>query len=342
MRHVLVGAGAVGIAYGWFLARAGQEVAYRVKPRHAQELAAGTNVYFPKKRGVREPIRFEGYEVLTSDDEVRARGADVAWLCMSATAMRGPWLEPFLAALGPDTTLVMLTPGAEDRRYLAERFPEERIVAGLITLVAWQSPLPGEPPHPPGIAIWLPPLTRLPFRGPAARARAVVDALNGAGAPAGAPSLPRVAKFAGAELTDGGSLASGILTTHISALEGAGWTFAGLRKSPLKKLASQASREAIAVLAALQGRRPPLSRALVRPWTILPALRLAAWRVPYDLEVYFRYHFTKVRDQTAFSMRELERLGHDRGMPVTHISALTRAVFVDLAEPRELEPTPER
>jgi len=324
MRHVLVGAGAVGIAYGWYLAASGHDVAYRVKDKHAAELRLGTNVYFPKRRGVREPLRFEadgqagGYEVLTSDDEVRAKGCDVAWLCMSSTALRGPWLEPFLAALGPTTTLVMLTPGAEDRAYLADRFPAQRIVAGLITLVAWQTPLPGEAPHPPGIAIWFPPFAKLPFRGNPPLAKAVVAALNG---------KDRVAKFAGAEIRDGGSIASGILTSHIAALEGAGWTFAGLRKSTFAKLASEASREAMGVLAALQGKRPPLLRVLVRPWTVLPALRFAAWRMPYDFEVYLRYHFTKLRDQTAFSMSEQVRLGSARGLPVVAIDALRQAVF---------------
>lgn len=331
MRHILVGAGAVGIAYGWYLARGGDSVAYLVKPKHAEELHAGVNVYFPKRRGVRVPLRFEArvegaaapagpsFEVLTDNAEVAAKGCDVAWLCISATALRGPWLEPFLASLGPETTLVMLTPGAEDRAYLAARFPAERLVSGLISLVAWQSPLPDEAPHPPGIAIWFPPLTRLPFYGPGERARAVVEAVN--------RGEPGVAKHAGEAIPDGGPVAGGILTTHVAALEGAGWTFAGLRKSPLKQLAAKAAREAMAVMAAHQGRRAPLSRQLVRPWTVLPAIRLAAWRMPYDFEVYLRYHFTKVRDQTAFNLAELVRIGTDKGLPVGHIEALRQAVF---------------
>ncbi len=321
MRHVLVGAGAVGIAYGWYLAAGGEQVAYRVKDKYAAELRAGTNVYFPKKRGVREPVRFEGYEVITSDDALGA--CDVAWLCMSATALRGPWLEPFLAKLGPDTTLVMLTPGAEDRAYLAARFPAERIVTGLISLVAWQTPLPGEAPHPDGIAIWFPPLTKLPFRGEPARAKAVVAAMNG---------RERVAKYLGPIIPNGSALAGGILTTHVAALEGVGWTFAGLRQSSLRKVAAEAAREAIGVLAAHQGDKPPFWRTFVRAWLVMPALRFAAWRMPYDFEVYLRYHFTKVRDQTAFSMRELVRLGRQHGLPVANIQAIIDAVFQDTAE----------
>lgn len=324
MKHVLVGAGAVGISYGWYLAKGGDSVAYRVKDKYAAALGAGTHVYFPKKRGVREPLRFGPseavrYDVITSDDEVAFGGCDVAWLCMSSTALRGPWLEPFLASLGPDTTLVMLTPGAEDKAYLAARFPLERIVQGLITLVAWQTPLPGEAPHPPGIAVWFPPLAKLPFRGDPARARAIVDAMNRGG--------KKVAKFDGPEIPEVGTVASGILTSHVAALEGVGWTFAALRKSPLRREAAAAAREAMGVLSALLGKRPPFGRHFVRPWVVGSALRLAAWRMPFDFEVYLEYHFTKVRDQTEMTMAELERIGRERGLPVEHIAGLRRTVF---------------
>jgi hypothetical protein len=77
----------------------------------------------------------------------------------------------------------------------------------------------------------------------------------------------------------------------------------------------------------VQEKRVPLSRTLVRPWTILPALRFAAWRMPYDFEVYLRYHFTKVRDQTDFSLGELERLGREHQLPVGHIVELHQRVF---------------
>lgn len=338
LRVLLVGAGAVGIAYGYYLARGGAAVSYLVKPHHAEALRAGSTVYFPRKRGVRDPVPFPhrasaadgafGYEVLTDLEAVRGSAWDAAFLCMSATALRGPWLEPFLAALTPATTLVMLTPGAEDFAYLAARTPappdvpspESRIVAGLISLVAWQSPLPGENPHTPGIAIWFPPLTKLPFWGDRARIAPILAAMKAGGAPV---------KFAGPKVKPGGPLASGILTSHIAALEGAGWTFAGLRKSPLAATAAKASRQAVAVLAALQGRRAPFSRALVRPWLMNTGLRVAAKRMPYDFEVYLRYHFTKVRDQTAFSVRELIRLGRERKLPVDALEDLNAAVFAD-------------
>lgn len=326
LKTLLVGAGAVGLSYGWYLAKAGGDVAYLVKPRYAAELAGGATLYFPKKRGVREPRPFPsgtgGYRVLTTNDGVRGEVWDYVLLCVSATALRGDWLEPFLASLSPQTTLVMLTPGAEDLAYLAARFPRERIIAGLISLVAWQSPLPGEAAHPPGVAVWFPPLTKLPFWGDPARTAPLVAALEAGGAPA---------RAAGRTIRPGGPLASGILTTHVAALDGAGWTFAGLRKSPLRKLAAKAARQAMAVLAKLQGRRAPLTRGLVRAPLVGLGLRVAASRMPFDFEVYLRYHFTKVRDQTQFSLGELVRIGTERGLPVDAIETLRREVFGDQA-----------
>lgn len=317
LRHVLVGAGAVGVSYGWYLAKGGGEVAFLVRPKYADALRGGTRVYFPKRRGVREPVPFEGYQVLTENDAVQAFAPDVAWLCVSSTALRGPWLESFLATLPPQATLVMLQPGAEDRAYLAARFPPERIVSGLIALVAWQSPLPKEPEHPEGIAIWWPPMGKLPFKGPRDRAQVAMGALSAGGA--------RV-HYEG-DKVDGGPLAGGVLTTHVAALEGVGWTFAALRRSPLRKVAAAAAREAIGVLASLRGQKPPFARTFVRPWVVGTALRVAAWRMPFDFEVYLGYHFTKVRDQTAFALGELVRLGRAAGLPVASIEALIAAVF---------------
>jgi hypothetical protein len=317
-KTLLVGAGAVGISYGYYLAQGGAEVAFLVKPKYAADLEAGTHVYFPRKRGLREPFLWKDYRVLTDNAQVAAEPFDAVFLCLSATALRGPWLEPFLASLGPDTTLVMLTPGAEDLTYLSARFPRERIVAGLITLVAWQSPLPGESDHPPGIAIWFPPMTKLPFHGPKSRAEPIVTTMKSGGCPA---------RYRGPDIAPGGTVASAVLTAHVAALEGAGWTFEGLRKSPLSVLASTAAREGMSVLASLQERRPPLFRHLVRRGLMNFGLRLAASRMPFDFEVYLRYHFTKVRDQTAFSLGELVRLGRERGLPVDHIESLRTAVF---------------
>ncbi|MFO0748730.1 MAG: 2-dehydropantoate 2-reductase N-terminal domain-containing protein [Myxococcota bacterium] len=323
MRVLVVGAGAVGISYGWYLKQGGAEVTFMVKAKYADALRQGSTVYFPRRRGVREPVRFDGYEVIAENAEVAARSWDQVWLCMSSPALRSAWLEPFLEALGrspggDQATLVMLQPGAEDREYLAARFPRERLVGGLITLIAYQSPLPGEAPHPDGIAVYIPPLTKFPVRGPALRARAVADAISRGG---------WKAKVLGELEEKGGELAGAVLQTHIVALEGAHWKFAELFRSPLRKLACAAAREGMVIFAANKGQTPPFSRVFVRPWLMGLFLRLARWKLPFDFEVYLEYHFTKVRDQTIEGLSNTIALGDRLKRPTEALGDLEAAVF---------------
>lgn len=320
-RVLLVGAGAVGVSYGFYLQRGGAHVTFMVRPKYADALRAGTLVYLPKRRGERAPIALSGYDVVTSEAEVAERTFDQVWLCMSSTALRQPWLEPFLAAVdarSPSATIVLLQPGAEDQDHLAARVPRERIVSGLITLVAYQSPLPGEPAHPPGIAIYIPPLTKFPVRGEQSRARDVADLVTRGG---------WKSKVLGPLADKGGSPAGAVLQSHIVALEGAGWRFAALFRSPLRKLACEAAREGMVIIATHQGKRAPFARHFVRPWVMGIFLRLARWKMPFDFEVYLEYHFTKVRDQTIEGLANTIALGDRLGRPNDALSDLERRVF---------------
>lgn len=317
-RVILVGAGAVGVAYAHFLQKGGAQIAFFVKPHHKAELAAGVPVYMLERRHIRDAERLADFEVLTTPDEVAARTWDEAWLCMSSTGLRGPWLEPFLAALGPATTLVTLQPGAGDREFLAARFPEARLVSGLITLVAYQTPLPGEHPHAPGIAVWLPPGAKFPMRGPEAPARAALATIEAGG---------WKTRYLGREVPVGGAMASAVLSPHVAALEGAGWRFAGLGKGGWGRLAAAASREGLAITAGRRGKKPPALAALVQPWLMRAFLGLAAARTPFDFEVYLDYHFTKVRDQTEAGLRELIADAARQQRPAPALTELVTRVF---------------
>ena len=159
-RVLLVGAGAVGQAYGWHLQQAGHEISFFIKPNHRESLAGGVDVHCLSGRS-RGHHRFTRYGLYQVPDELRSQHWDEVWLCMSSTALRGPWLDPLLAAVG-EATIVMLQPGLEDLNYLLERVNEDRIVCGLISLVSYLAPLPGEEREP-GITWWFPPLSPSPF-----------------------------------------------------------------------------------------------------------------------------------------------------------------------------------
>ncbi len=340
-RVLVVGAGAVGQAYGHCLARGGAALTFLVKPKHAAAARGGFSVYPLNQRAARrgEPQRLEGFEVLTSAQEVAARGAaapwDAVWLCVSATALRGDWLGPVLEATG-DATVVLLTPGLEDRRYVLDVLEasasagggaggraEARLVQGVITLMAFHAPLGDEGEgedtlgaRAPGIAYWLPPGAKLPLAGEAVRVAALVRALGRGGCRARLD--PEAARS--------GALASAVMMPYLAALELAGWRFDAVRRSPELVRAWRAGREAAAVVAAETGAKPGWPARLLRPWSVRLLSRLAPLLFPFDIERFLCVHFTKVGDQTRFMLGRYAALAAQRRLPHAHLDALAAAL----------------
>jgi len=46
--------------------------------------------------------------------------------------------------------------------------------------------------------------------------------------------------------------------------------------------------------------------------------------VPFDIERYLAYHFTKVGEQTRTVMHSYARLGHEYGLDVSAVESLQR------------------
>ncbi len=304
-RALVIGAGAVGQVYARHLQKAGVEVCFFVKPKYAEEARAGYTVYPLGESREGKPFRFDGFGVVTSVEEVAAASWDQVWLCVSSPALRGDWLPPMLEATR-DATVVALTPGMDDLAYLGERTRAERIVAGMIAFVAWQSPLPGETRDPPGIAYFFPPLQPSPFSGTDARVVPIVAALRAGGCPA--------KKVADASAQ--GAVGSSILLPLVAGLEAAGWSFAAFGRSPWLHTATAAAREALVIVAGKRGGSPAFVRHLVRPWTARLVLWAAPKLVPVNFEVYMKYHFTKVGDQTRQVLGNLR--GHAEALSLPH------------------------
>lgn len=306
-RVLLVGAGAVGQVYGHHLQAGGARVAFKVREKYLAVCREGF-VLHRLRLGRRRTLRYRA-DAFASPDELRAGEWDQVWLCVSATALRGEWLGALCDRLGPETTWVLLSPGLADRELLAAHVGPERLVQGMISLVAYAAPLPGEA-LPPGVAYWLPPLAPSPFSGP--RAGAVVQALRAGGCPA------REVADAAAQ----GAQGSALLMPHVAALECAGWSLRRLRRSRELALAAGAAREALAVVAAHRGAPRPPVRRFVRPATSSLLLAVAPRAVPFPLEAYLRVHFTKVGDQTSLMLDEYQRRGEALGVPTPRLSAL--------------------
>jgi ketopantoate reductase len=313
-RVLVVGAGAVGQVYGHHLARGGAEVTYLVKPAHAPELAGGLTLYplnRPRRRRA-EPVRFAAFRVLTEVDAAAAERWDQVYLTMSSTALRaGDWFARLAAGLGP-ATLVLLQSGPEDRRFVEQRVPPDRIVQGIITVISYRAPLPGETRFPaPGVAYWFPPLGASPLSG--AQSRSVVAALRAGGLPARRTR----------DLSRSSAFPTAMFMPLLAVLEKAGWSFVAVREPARLGLATRAGDEALTVMARHHGGRAPLALRLINhPLAVRLVLAVAPRIMPFDLEAYLRAHFTKVGDQTRDFLRTYLSLGRSAGLPTDHLAQL--------------------
>ena len=315
MRVLLVGAGAVGQVYGHALHCAGADVAFLVKPQYADACRAGLTLYPLRGRGTRTPIRFAGFDVLTSMDEVRAQHFEQVWVCVSSTAARAGLLDDLAGAIG-DATLVSLQPGIQEAAYVLERVPAAQVVFGAIAFISYQAPLPGEQVPEPGVAYWFPPGQPSPFSGPPERVEPIVAGLRGGGCPA--RQVRDAARFAASP--------SAMMMPLLTALELEGWSFGALRRGRRLADGAAAAREALAVVSAHGGHGTRLLRLIMRPLVVRAVLAVARRVAPLDLEVYLRYHFTKVADQTRFMMAAYIEHGQRLGVPTPALEGLQRAI----------------
>jgi 2-dehydropantoate 2-reductase len=314
VRALVVGAGAVGQVYGYHLARGAAEVSFLVKPSHAAEVAGGLTLY-PLNRSRRrrtEPVGFTDFRVLTEVEAVARERWDQVYLTMSSTALRaGGWFAALAAAVG-SATVVLLQPGPDDRDFVRGRVPDEQIVQGIITVVSYRAPLPGETRFgAPGVAYWFPPLASSPMSG--ARRQAVQSALRAGGLPA------RRHRDVGATA----AFPTALLMPLLAVLEQAGWAFRALREPGRLKLATRAAGQALAVMARHRGRPAPWALHLVnRAFVVGAVLTLAPLLMPLDVETYLRVHFTKVGDQTRDFLRTYLSIGRSAGLPTDALAQL--------------------
>ena len=314
MKVLVIGAGAVGQVYGRHLQLGGAEVSFLVRPKHEGEHDDGFTMYPLRAKGEYAPVVFRPDGILTSLDEVKGQKWDQVWVCVASTALVRPWVDEICAATG-DATLVFFAAGMG----VVERLelPEERCVFGLISMMSYFAPLDGETVAKPGVAYWFPPLSPTSFAGPAARRDAAVAALERGECPAVSREHVR----------ESSAFGSALLIPHITALEGAGWSYERFVREHWLADSIASTREALAAAASHLGARPPFAMRLVGAWSLRLLLAVLRAIAPLDLAKFFKIHFTKVREQSQMQMAEYIRLGTQGGQPVTALSKLTEAVF---------------
>jgi 2-dehydropantoate 2-reductase len=310
MQHpkvLIVGAGAVGAVYGYHLTKGGAKVTYFIKEKYRAELADGMVLYPLKGPEKGQTVRFSDYDLVTAADDLSGRGFDEMWICVSSPALMTGWVDDLLPQLG-DATIMYMQAGLKDRHYMEARVPPERLCAGVIQMISWQAPLETEDYDPPGIAYWWP-RGKNPFSGPKDRIGPIVDRLNRGGWGS------KIVADAQAQTM----FMSVIMMPYMAGLEISDWRFAEFGKRGAA-LASQAAREARKIIQ--PGGNP------VAAWFLSSrfGLRMVTWMMPkimpFDVETYIRYHFTKVGDQTRAKLEHYQTLAQERGVDASGIKTL--------------------
>jgi hypothetical protein len=315
MRVLVVGAGAIGQVFGYAFSRGGAEVSFLMRPKYAEAARSGFALYpmnrWPSARA--DPIRFEGFSVVTDQAEAMAEGWDLVVLAISSVALRqGDWFDRLADALG-GAHLLSLLAGSTDPAYILERVPKERVCWGMLAVISFQAPLPDQDLPEPGIAYWFPWLSSLGFSGPEAMTSRVLMVLRAGGMPV------RRTESVVQDVAQSGP----ILEKTILALECAGWSFTTLTaQNELLENAVRAMDESWTLAERLgRGGRAWWMRAL-RPAHLRLILRIAPWIMPFDLEQFFAFHYVKVREQQRLHLRTRIRACDAQGVAHPAMSEL--------------------
>jgi 2-dehydropantoate 2-reductase len=309
MKILVVGAGAVGQVYGLHLAAAGHELSFFVKEKYAAELAGGLTLHQLGRWRSRER-KLTGYGVLSDVAEVAAQRWDQVWLTLPSDALRGELCTALLGVVGA-ATVIVLQPGISDGDHVRSLLPPAQVVQGMIPFISFHSPLPdGKGPE--GMAFFLPPMAPTLIAGEAERAGQVIAALKAGGLAARA-----VEDFSRATAAN-----TAFFQCMIAALECNRWQLHSLPGSPALHQGLAAAREATAVAAAETGASTLAMQPLLRPlvWRLLMPVITRIF--PFNIEVYLKYHFSKVGGQTRDMLDSYVALGRRHGLSTEALGEL--------------------
>lgn len=312
---LIIGAGSVGLVYGYCLAKAGFSVTFFVREKYQSELEAGTFLYnLRKDKKLKSPIHFKEFSTIISFDELNSKNWSQIYFCISSTALHAFDFTAFNANIKGEPSIIKLQPGIEDLELLQNNYPKERIIEGMISLISYPCPLPTEKVNQPGTAFWFPPLSPIPFSGEKKRKDEIIRTFKAAG----------VSASSSKDVFIDSLFPSGFLAGLVSSLELADWKFSELKNS--KKLLhgfKELNNEIFEVLEQQYSlKRPLLIQLINRIWIIRLLISIAPKLVPFDLESYLKVHFSKVKDQSLFHLNNYKDAGNKGGVSVNKLAEI--------------------
>lgn len=308
MKVLIVGAGAVGQAYGVHLSQGGADVSFYVKDKYVAKLREGLTL-FPLNTG-RNPVavNWNNFNVISEMSGVSGSIWDVILLTLPSNALYNPWLEEFAKHVDPKTLIVTLQPGHNDRLELLKYFPEKNLIPGVITLISFETPLDPQGPQQKGIAYWFPPSSKGFFDGDAQVIKDLIKTLNKGGFPAGNKQLlnnPGLVYFG-----------STFLNVFIRNLENNQWKLDAFKDAEAALVLKDSTLEAFEIIARKNSLTKPFFHHFLGKTFYLLAIYFSKKLMPFDLEKYLQVHFTKVAPQMHKNFSDLIQEGQDQGLSI--------------------------
>lgn len=321
MRVLMVGFGAVGQVFGLFLQKAGVELGCHDRPTATKKLKQaleqdGLSLFQVQSRG-KPPIahRLDNFQVLADITECQRFKPDLIWFTVPSPVYYSEWFRDFLQQV-PAEHVACFTP--EGRR--AEFFRPgagRDVVFGGVTFMAWQGDLDGGGGKANAVNFWLPPLG-IPLLGTEKSCSTVKQVLQKAG----------FKVMLGEADSSQQASTTAVMTAYVAGLELAGWRLGQFRKSPWLARSARAARE-MALGQVVQPRfftRLSLG-ILCSPTVFFLIACLLPVLIPFDIEKYLKFHYTKTRDQTLALLEVFSRDAEKRGVPTENTCLLLKGLL---------------
>lgn len=312
--HILIiGAGAVGQVYAYHLAQAGYQVHFLLKEKYLKEAQQGFVLYNLRQDKKRQhPIVFKNFHCHSSWQSVANVQFSQVWLCVSSTALAAMDLAPMKAAVG-EALVVVLQPDPDDVARAQQVFGKQHVVAGMINMISYHTPLATEQTARDGIAFWIPPVMPMPVDGEVEGVSALLAVLKKAKI-----SALWQKRFAIANAHN-----TGFLMVFLAALELSDWQFRQLSADKaLIKTMIAAQQEVFAALHAEYGSQASIVLRQIKPWMLPAMLKVARHVAPLDMETYLQAHFMKVRSQTLLLLEAYIQRANKGGIAVPNLQGL--------------------
>ncbi len=316
MNILIVGAGAVGQVYGFYLQQGGAAVDFLVKSKYRAQMESGC-VLYPLNRSKRQrwhPVYWQDYNVLDQISEVAHKTYDYIILTIPGNAITEKWLHEFSPHIG-EANIVALQATSYTRAKLQTLVSSSRYMAGMIALIAYATPLEDETTNPPGIAWYLPPVRSFPFWGQQETVKPLVKVMKKGGA--GAGQIKDMPSWK----TDS---MSAMLMAILAAWEKHDWNWYALVRSEDWKTALSAANE-LRQVARTRGGKKSFNIPLLGPM-IRVAGAIARCVLPFDFDMYMRTHFTKVGEQTRMILDAYIGYGTDLGIATPNAQSLRESI----------------